>query len=142
MRITPYLLATVLAAGTVGCSSSDDHDAAPNPSPAPSQGTSAPGATATATTPAATTGGTVHQLKAETGFRFSPASLTLKVGDSVKVVDTDPDVPHNWVVTNVGRSPTLSEGDTYTLKFDRAGVFDFVCTFHEAQGMGGMITVA
>ena len=140
MRITPYLLATVLAAGAVGCSSSDDHTASPNPSPAPSQSTSAPAPTAT--TPAATADGKVLELKAEAGLKFSPTSLTIKIGDSVKVVDTDENVPHNWVVTNVGRSPTLSNGDTFTLKFDRAGVFDFVCTFHEAQGMGGTITVS
>jgi plastocyanin len=68
-------------------------------------------------------------------------TLTLAAGDSVKVTDADPDVPHNFVVSGVGRSETMSSGDVFTLRFPTAGTFQFVCTFHQAQGMEGTITV-
>ncbi|MDP9182404.1 MAG: cupredoxin domain-containing protein [Actinomycetota bacterium] len=132
MRITQLWVAPVLVAGAVACASSDDETATPNPTPAPSQ-----------ESPSGSVGtGTVHDVSATTGNHWSPSTLTLKAGDSVKVTDVDPDAPHNFVVAGVGRSKTLNEDDTFTLTFPTAGTFDFVCTFHETQGMVGTITVS
>jgi plastocyanin len=135
MRITSVALAVLLISGLAACSSSDD-DATPNPSPAPSQSPSS----STAATGKGT--GTVHDLRALAGNRWSTGTLALKVGDSVKVTDADTDVPHNFHVAGVGQSGTMNGGDTFTLRFDKAGTFDFVCTFHQSQGMEGTITVS
>jgi plastocyanin len=129
MRTSRIAVAAVLAAGLAGCSGSDTK-AEPTP-----VGTT-PSATATGTTT-----GTVHDLRALAGNRWSTGTLTLAVGDSVKVTDADPDVPHNFVVAGVGHSETMNSGDVFTLTFDKAGSYGFVCTFHESQGMEGTITV-
>ena len=133
MTITRVALALVLLSGAAACSSSDN-TATPNPTPAPSQGKQ--------TSAATTGGGTVHDLRALPGNRWSTGTLALKVGDSVKVTDTDSDVPHNFIVAGVGQSNTMNGGDVFTLTFDKAGTFDFVCSFHKSQGMEGTITVS
>ncbi len=120
MRLLTLALSGLLAA----CGSS-----APTPAPTPAQ-----------TTPG-TAEGTVHDLRALAGNRWSTATLTIEVGDAVKVTDVDPDAPHNFVVEGVGRSQTMNNGDVFTLRFDRAGAYAFVCTFHEEQGMAGTVTV-
>lgn len=132
MRTYPLAVVVVLAGALTACSSSSKTATTPSPS----AGTTSP---ASATT--GTTGGVVHDLKALPGNRWSVGTLALAVGDSVKVTDTDPDVPHNFVVDGVGRSQTMNKGDVFTLRFPTAGTFSFVCTFHQALGMEGTITV-
>jgi plastocyanin len=131
MRSLTVATALLLALGTAGCSSDDD---TASPSPAPS---SSPSASATA--PA---GSGPAVILANRGNKWVPTELTLKAGESVLVRDTDPGAPHNFVVDGVGRSETMNEGDTFTLKFPTAGRYTFVCTFHESQGMTGTITVS
>jgi plastocyanin len=131
MRIFPLALAVVLAGAVTACSSSSK-SAAPSPSPSSASPTTAP---------SGATGGTVHELKALPGNRWSVGTLTLAVGDSVKVTDADPDVPHNFSVSGVGHSDTMTNGQVFTLRFPAAGTFQFVCTFHQSQGMEGTITV-
>lgn len=133
MRITPLVVAAVLVSAAVACASSEDQTATPRPTPAPSQGLPSPTSSATAST--------VHDLRALTLNRWSEKALTLAVGDTVKVTDTDPEALHSFVVPGVGRSETMSEGDTFSLRFTKAGTYAFVCSFHEAQGMTGTITV-
>jgi plastocyanin len=132
MRINGIALAVVLVSGLAACSSSTDK-ASPTPTPAPTQ---------TSSSQPASAGGAVHDLRALAGNRWSTGTLALKVGDSVKVTDADPDVPHNFHVPGVGQSDTLNAGETFSLRFDKAGTFDFVCTFHQSQGMEGTITVS
>jgi plastocyanin len=129
---TSLAVAVALAGVLTACSSSSNNAGAPSPS-----------ATSASPTTAASgaTGGTVHELHALAGNRWSTGTLTLAVGDSVKVTDTDPDVPHNFVVAGVGQSKTMSSGDVFTLRFPTAGTFQFVCTFHQSLGMEGTITV-
>ena len=133
MKITPCVAAVLLLAGVAACSNNDDNPALQAPTSAP------PSTSAPATTSPATSGN--PEIQAAPGTRFLPNTLTIKAGQSVHVVDTDPDVPHNFVVDGVGRSKTMEQGDTFTLKFDKAGTYRFVCTFHEARGMTGTITV-
>lgn len=128
MRTAPLVLAALLA--VAGCSGSDNSAA---PTPGPTSASPSPSA--------GTTGPTVHDLRALVRNRWSNDALAIAVGDSVRVTDTDPDVPHNFVVAGVGRSQTMGEGDVFTLRFPKAGTFAFVCTFHEAVGMTGTITV-
>ena len=135
MRKIPLTLAALLLAGTAACSSDDDNAGTPTPTP----GTTTPAASGT--TPPAS-GGKVYEVKEVSGNAFSPTDLKLKAGDSVHVTDVDPGAPHNFTVDGVGHSDTMSNGDTFTLRFDKAGSYRFVCTFHERQGMEGTITVS
>jgi plastocyanin len=65
---------------------------------------------------------------------FSPMTLHIHRGDSVKweFLDGDIDTAHN--VTSTGRthfksSPTEESG-TYTVKFTKKGTYDYHCTIH------------
>ena len=127
MRTFPLVFVAALVAGAAGCSS-EDKTASPSPTPV--------------TTSAGTTGDTAPVIHMRRGNSFSPSELTVAVGTAVKVVDDDGDAPHNIVVDGVGRSETMNEGDEFSLTFAKAGSFQFVCTFHEAQGMKGTVTVS
>jgi len=125
--VLPVVL--LLAAAAACSGSDDDNPTVEGPSP---------------TVPVPTTvvsGGGAPEIQAVKRNRFVPDTVTIKVGQSVRVFDTDPDAPHNFVVDGVGRSPTLEQGDSFSLRFDKAGTYRFVCTFHEARGMVGTVTV-
>lgn len=128
-RASLFGLALVLVAA---CGSSSKTSSNPTPSPPPAAMSASPGGG---------TGGTSHALSMLTGNAFSSDTLTLKVGDSVVVSDTDSRVPHNFTVDGVGHSKTMNKGDTFSLTFPAAGHYTFVCTFHQSQGMKGTITV-
>ena len=84
--------------------------------------------------------GLVTQISAVTGNRFSPSTVTVHVGDSVKVVSTDAANSHTFVGPGFN-SGNLDHGQSYTTTFSTAGTFAFVCTYHQEQGMVGTITV-
>lgn len=69
---------------------------------------------------------------------FNPASLTIKVGDTVVWTNKD-SVKH--LITGDGgiASKTMSNGDTYPKTFDRAGTYDYMCQIHPS--MKGKIIV-
>ena len=79
--------------------------------------------------------------------RFSPDSLTIKVGTTVTWTNEDSYV---HTVTS-GASPTdrsglfdsgnLNKGETFSFKFDKAGTFDYFCIPHYSLGMIGKIIV-
>jgi plastocyanin len=76
---------------------------------------------------------------------ISPATVTIKAGTSVTWTDFDPSAtPHNVAVQSGPQtftSPTLGMGRTFTFKFFKPGVYNYICTFHPTQ-MIGKITVA
>ncbi len=129
--VLPLLLVALVTA----CGGSSDSSRAPNPSPAPPQG----GTSRTAGTTSATG---VHELVALRGNRWSQPDLQVKVGDTVRVTVSDPDVAHNFTVPGVGHSPTMNQGDSFSLRFPKAGTFAFECTFHVSSGMVGKVTVS
>lgn len=112
------------------------------------QGTGAATPTAAATpTPAAVgvgqptgLGTPASSVAATADLKFSPASITVKVGDVIQWTNTS-SVPHN--VTFDGddalTSATLQQGDTWQVKFSVAGTYSYHCTFH--PGMDGKVTV-
>lgn len=66
------------------------------------------------------------------GFAFSPAELTISVGDTVTWTNHD-SAPHNVVVTDGPEkftSPTLEQGDTYSYTFTKAGTYSYYCSIH------------
>jgi plastocyanin len=74
-----------------------------------------------------------------TNFSFSPATVTINVGDNVKW--TNNDAAAHTVDANNGAfsSGTLSNGASFTFKFNTPGTYDYYCAFH--SGMVGKIIV-
>jgi len=75
---------------------------------------------------------TLHEIE------FHPATLKIHRGDKVKWVWQD-QVEHN-VTFRAFHSHTQVTG-TYTVRFTRAGTYNYHCTIHFEQGMKGKIIV-
>ena len=71
-------------------------------------------------------------------FSFHPGTLTIHRGDRVKWVWED-NTEHN--VTFHGFHSRTQETGTYTVRFTKAGTFNYHCTIHVAEGMKGKIIV-
>lgn len=69
-------------------------------------------------------------------FKFGPP-LTVSKGTKVTFENTDA-APHN-AVGDKFKSADLTEGESDTVTFTKAGTYDYVCTFHPF--MKGSITV-
>ncbi|WP_206785576.1 plastocyanin/azurin family copper-binding protein [Amycolatopsis sp. MtRt-6] len=66
------------------------------------------------------------------GYKFSPADLTINVGDTVTWTNHDT-APHNVVVTDGPEkftSPTLQTGQTFSHTFTKAGKYSYYCSIH------------
>ncbi|MCV7177292.1 cupredoxin domain-containing protein [Mycolicibacterium sphagni] len=83
--------------------------------------------TPTPTAPAPPVAGTAVNI---TNFAFTPATLTVKVGDTVTWTNKDEE-PHT-VVANDGsfHSPGLDGNATYSFTFANPGSFDYICSIH------------
>lgn len=75
------------------------------------------------------------------GLKFAPTSVTVKTGDVVEW-DNGSSVAHNVTFDAYQSitSDTMNNGDTYQVKFTKAGTYQFHCTFH--PGMDGSVTVS
>ncbi len=67
------------------------------------------------------------------GFAFSPGTLTIKVGTTVKWTNQD-SVAHT-VTSDTGLfdSGDLAAGDTFSFTFTQAGTFAYHCTMHPSM---------
>jgi plastocyanin len=81
--------------------------------------------------------GATHLVEIGDGF-FSPAALTIAVGDTVTWTNVD-DSPHT-VSTGAFDSGNLDAGQTFSFTFTEAGTVDYVCSYHDE--MTASITVA
>ena len=72
-------------------------------------------------------------------FDFSPMAVTAPVGASVTWKNLDPE-PHT-VTSDVGlfHSGALDQDESFTYRFDKAGVYHYVCSIHPR--MMGSITI-
>lgn len=96
-------------------------------------GCSSPSAGAAGASPVATT--TVDLPKS---YRFEPAAITVKAGDTVTWTNSD-NFSHN--VHFDGSDPqVMKPGETTQRTFDTAGTFAYVCSFHP-QDMEGTVVV-
>jgi plastocyanin len=99
----------------------------------------------------AATGTTIPALAANNGhgasghtvvlqnIRFHPGTLSIKRGDSVTWLWRDKGTKHN--VTGKGfKSRTMGSG-SFSVRFTRAGTFNYHCTIHVSEGMRGSIVV-
>lgn len=92
--------------------------------------------------------GDVQEVTVEgSEFKFSPATLTFKKGQTVRLtLKNVGKMPHDWVVDELGvRTKTIPSGDTDTIEFtpEKAGTFEYYCSVgqHRANGMVGTLTV-
>ncbi len=79
-----------------------------------------------------------------TNLRFSPSSVTLTEGDTVRFFWSGQALPHNAVESNgVFDSGDPERNVDYSFTFERgsAGTYEFVCEPHASAGMVGQITV-
>ena len=130
----------------------------------PAATTPAAGAAATATAAPAT--GATHEVKMiadASGYKFEPASLTIKQGDAVKFINVSGG-PHNVTFQNIADAAAAAQLDAnmpgaklgpasspmvmnpnegYVISFAKvpAGTYNFICTPHAAMNMKGAITV-
>ena len=62
-------------------------------------------------------------------FTFSPASISVKVGDTVTWTNRD-DIPHAIVSAGKFRSKTLDTDDSFSFTFTAAGDYKYFCSLH------------
>jgi plastocyanin len=74
-------------------------------------------------------------------FQFVPSTTTVKVGQVVLWTNQGTTV-HNVTFQPGPASDTMNHGDRFELRFTKPGTYSYVCTFHQAQGMKGTITVS
>jgi plastocyanin len=72
-------------------------------------------------------------------IRFHPGALSIRRGDSVTWLWRDEGVRHN-VTASSFHSRSQSSG-SFTVRFTRAGTFNYHCTIHVSEGMKGKIVV-
>ena len=79
-------------------------------------------------------------------IQFDPKDITVKAGETITFTN-DEAVPHDVHKTSgpgddfsSGDTGGMQEGDTFELKLDEPGKYEYVCKVH-APGMAGSITV-
>jgi plastocyanin len=80
-------------------------------------------------TPAAPTDANTTEVLIQ-GFAFSPASLTIKVGTTVKWTNQDTATHNVTADDNSWGSGDLEQGSTYSFTFTKAGTYNYHCGFH------------
>jgi plastocyanin len=72
-------------------------------------------------------------------IRYHPAALSIKRGDTVRWLWQDKGTEHN--VTGRGfKSHTMTKG-SFSVRFTRAGTYNYHCTIHVFEGMRGKVVV-
>jgi plastocyanin len=71
--------------------------------------------------------------------RYHPGTLSIKRGDTVTWLWQDKGKEHN--VTGKGfKSKTMTKG-SFSVRFTKAGTFNYHCTIHVSEGMRGSVVV-
>ena len=65
---------------------------------------------------------------------FSPAQVTINVGDTVTWTNSDSTVHNTISNTGLWNSGTMGSGATFSHTFNQAGTFDYSCTIHGFTG--------
>ena len=79
-----------------------------------------------------------------TNLRFTPSTLTLNEGDTLRFVWGGQALPHNSVEENGvfdSGDPERAVDYGHVFDYDSAGTYSFFCEPHEAVGMTGSVTV-
>jgi amicyanin len=75
------------------------------------------------------TRGAMHQVDI-VDFAFSPATITVNVGDSVTWTNSDAVVHTATSTSGAFDSGDLDQDESYTLTFSQAGTYEYLCTPH------------
>jgi len=79
-----------------------------------------------------------------TNLRFTPSTLTINEGDTLRFVWGGQALPHNSVEENGvfdSGDPERAVDYGHVFDYDSAGTYSFFCEPHEAVGMTGSVTV-
>ena len=79
-----------------------------------------------------------------TNLRFSPSSVTITEGDTVRFFWSGQALPHNAVENNGvfdSGEPARAVDYSFTIERGMNGTYEFVCEPHASVGMVGQITV-
>lgn len=87
-------------------------------------------------TPQAASGSKIVDVSIS-NFAFTPASVTVSTGDTVRW--TNQDSATHTVKGSFFESGSLAQGDTYEFTFTEPGVYDYACSIHPS--MKGTVTV-
>ena len=127
------LLLACLALGLVACGGDDDDD-----------GGGGGGGASTQEEPSGGGGGGIQV--AMQNIQFDPKDITVKPGETITFTN-DESIPHDVHKQSgpggdfaSGPDGGMNQGDTFELKLDTPGKYDYVCNVH-APGMAGTITV-
>ena len=79
-------------------------------------------------------------------YKFSPATLSVKKGDTVKITFTNSGGFHDFVIDEFNvKTKTIPDGQSETVQFvaNKAGTFNYYCSVgnHRQMGMQGTLTV-
>ncbi len=79
-------------------------------------------------------------------FSFTPATITVKKGDKVKLIFKNSGGVHDFVIDELGvKTKQISGGASDTVEFiaDKAGTFEYYCSIgnHRQMGMKGTLIV-
>lgn len=79
-------------------------------------------------------------------FKFDVTEMKVKKGETVRIVFTNSQGMHDWVIDEFdARTKILEEGMSETIEFvaDQAGTFEYYCSVgnHKAMGMVGNLIV-
>ena len=112
---------------------------APTSTSMPANTQAMPAATDISPTTAPTAAASSATEVAIANFAFNPASLTVKVGTTVKWTNSD-SVAHT-VTSDTGLfdSGDLSQGQSFSYTFTTAGTYPYHCTPHHAKMAGTVI---
>ncbi|MGH2467646.1 MAG: cupredoxin domain-containing protein [Candidatus Limnocylindrales bacterium] len=102
-------------------------------------------------------GGSTTTVKMTDALKFDPATISIKVGDTVhwdnaaSISHSSTDDPSKAATASDAKLPSgaqpwdsglLNPGQTFDHQFTVAGQYDYFCIPHESAGMLGHITVA
>lgn len=79
-------------------------------------------------------------------FSFDLTEIKVKKGDTVKIVFTNTEGTHDWVIDEFNaRTPVIQANKTAEVQFvaDKTGTFEYYCSVgqHRAMGMKGKLVV-
>ena len=129
------LMLACLALGLAACGGDDD-----------SGGSSGDGGSSTGQSSGGSSSGGGGASVGMQNIQFDPKDITVKAGETITFTN-DESVPHDVHKESgpggdfsSGPDGGMQQGDTFELKLDQPGTYEYVCHVH-APGMAGTITV-
>ena len=79
------------------------------------------------------------------GTTFVPSTMDLKKGKEVQIdIANTTNLEHNFTVKDEDIARDLATGskNTFKVKFDKAGTYEYYCRLHRSGGMNGFFVVS